>query len=115
MKEFVIAKNDSGQRVNKFLEKAVPLLSGGMMHKYIRLKRIKVNGKRTDASYKLAEGDLLQLYINDEFFEKLPNEFHIDDVLSVSDKNIDACKQMCSRWKRRGKVKALGYGRYQKL
>ena len=52
---------------------------------------------------------------NDEFFEKLPNEFHIDDVLSVSDKNIDACKQMCSRWKRRGKVKALGYGRYQKL
>ncbi len=69
MKEFVIQKNDSGQRVNKFLEKAVPLLSGGMMHKYIRLKRIKVNGKRTDASYKLLEGDLLQLYINDEYFE----------------------------------------------
>ena len=42
MREYYITKNDSGQRLNKFLEKAVPLLSGGMMHKYLRLKRIKV-------------------------------------------------------------------------
>lgn len=70
MKQFTITKNDSGQRLNKFLEKAVPLLPGGMMHKYIRLKRIKINGKRTDFAYRLCEGDVLQLYINDEFFEK---------------------------------------------
>ena len=53
MKQFTISKNDSGQRLNKFLEKAVPLLPGGMMHKYIRIKRIKVNGKRTDFAYRL--------------------------------------------------------------
>lgn len=70
MREFIITKNDSGQRLNKFLEKAVPLLPGGMMHKYIRLKRIKVNRKRTEVSYRLQEGDLVQLYINDEFLEK---------------------------------------------
>lgn len=68
LKQFTITKNDSGQRLNKFLEKAVPLLPGGMMYKYIRLKRIKINGKRTDSAYRLQEGDLLQLYINDEFF-----------------------------------------------
>lgn len=68
MKQFTITKNDSGQRLNKFLEKAVPLLPGGLMHKYIRLKRIKVNGKRTDAAYRLQEGDVLQLYLNDELF-----------------------------------------------
>ena len=68
MKEYRIAKNDSGQRLNKFLEKAVPLLSGGQMHKYLRLKRIKVNGKRAEASLRLAEGDLVALYINDEYF-----------------------------------------------
>ena len=68
MKQFTITKNDSGQRLNKFLEKAVPLLPGGLMHKYIRLKRIKINGKRTDAAYRLQEGDVLQLYLNDEFF-----------------------------------------------
>lgn len=70
MQEFIITKNDSGQRLNKFLEKAVPLLPGGMMHKYIRRKRIKVNRKRTEVSYRLQEGDLVQLYINDEFLEK---------------------------------------------
>lgn len=69
MKEYTISKNDSGQRLNKFLEKAVPRLPGGLMHKYFRLKRIKVNGKRGDPAYRLAEGDLIQLYINDEFFE----------------------------------------------
>lgn len=70
MREFIITKNDSGQRLNKFLEKAVPLLPGGLMHKYIRRKRIKRNGKRTEFSCRLEEGDVLQLYINDEFFEK---------------------------------------------
>lgn len=68
LKEFHIAKNDSGQRLNKFLEKAVPRLPGGMMHKYCRLKRIKLNGKRAEPSCRLQEGDVLQLYINDEFF-----------------------------------------------
>jgi len=69
LREYYITKNDSGQRLNKFLEKAVPLLSGGMMHKYLRLKRIKVNNKRTEAAYKLAEGDSVQLYLNDEYFD----------------------------------------------
>ncbi|MCQ5130169.1 RluA family pseudouridine synthase [Butyricicoccus faecihominis] len=68
MKEYSIAKNDSGQRLNKFLEKAVPRLGGGQMHKYLRLKRIKVNGKRAEASLRLSEGDLVQLYLNDAYF-----------------------------------------------
>lgn len=73
MKQFTISRDDSGQRLNKFLQKAVPQLPGGLMHKYIRLKRIKLNGKRTQADYRLCEGDVLQLYINDTFFEK-PDE-----------------------------------------
>ena len=73
MREFCIQKNDSGQRLNKFLEKAVPALPGGLMHKYVRLKRIKVNGKRTEPAYRLCQGDTVQLYINDEFFER-PSE-----------------------------------------
>ena len=56
MREYYITKNDSGQRLNKFLEKAVPRLSGGMMHKYLRLKRIKLNKKR----YYLDEDGILQ-------------------------------------------------------
>ena len=43
MKSFTIAKNDAGQRLDKFITKAVPLLPQGLMYKYIRTKRIKVN------------------------------------------------------------------------
>ncbi len=86
MKKFIITKNDSGQRLNKFLEKAVPKLPSSLMHKYIRLKRIKLNGKRTELAYKLIEGDVLELYINDELFEK-PNDD--TDFLKISaDLNI---------------------------
>lgn len=76
MKEFIINKNDAGQRVDKFLSKSVPLLPKNLMYKYIRLKRIKVNKKRCEISTRLCEGDIMQLYINDEFFDNNnPNDF----------------------------------------
>lgn len=68
MKEFIINRNDSGQRMDKFLTKAVPLLPKNLMYKYLRLKRIKLNGKRCEISTRILEGDVVQLYINDEFF-----------------------------------------------
>ena len=70
MKEFTIGTNDAGQRLDRFLAKAVPLLPASLAQKYIRLKRIKCNGKRIDRDTRLNEGDVLQLYINDEFFDK---------------------------------------------
>ncbi len=69
MKEFLIGPNDAGQRVDKFLTKAMPRLPSSLLYKSIRLKRIKVNGKRCAISTRLAEGDRMTLYINDEFFE----------------------------------------------
>ena len=68
MKEFTIKKNDAGQRLDKYLTKSFPLLPQSLMYKYIRSKRIKVNGKRGEISYKLKENDVVTLYINDEFF-----------------------------------------------
>ncbi|MDD3192373.1 MAG: RluA family pseudouridine synthase [Oscillospiraceae bacterium] len=68
MKTFLISANDAGQRLDKFLTKAVPLLPQPLLYKYIRLKRIKCNKKRCEISTRLQEGDLLELYINDEFF-----------------------------------------------
>ena len=69
MKEFTIGSNDSGQRLDRFVSKAVPLLPESLLQKYIRLKRIKVNGKGSKRDCRLAEGDRVCLYINDEFFE----------------------------------------------
>ncbi len=70
MKEFTIGANDAGQRLDRFLAKAVPLLPASLAQKYIRIKRIKRNGARVDRDTRLQEGDVLQLYINDEFFDK---------------------------------------------
>ena len=74
MKELTIGKNDAGQRLDRFLDKAVPLLPESLKQKYIRLKRVKVNDRGAKRDTRLAEGDVLKLYINDEFFEKPTEE-----------------------------------------
>ena len=53
MKELVINRNDAGQRLDKYLTKAVPALPPALLHKYIRLKRIKLGGKRVEKDYRL--------------------------------------------------------------
>ena len=70
MKEFIITKNDAGQRLDRWLDKTLPLLPAPLAQKYIRLKRVKVNGKGSRRDVRLCQGDVLQLYINDEFFQK---------------------------------------------
>lgn len=69
MKEITIGKNDAGQRLDRFLAKSVPLLPASLAQKYIRLKRIKLDGRRAERDTRLCEGNVLQLYINDEFFD----------------------------------------------
>ena len=70
MREFTIGKNDAGQRLDRFLSKTMPLLPPALLQKYIRIKRVKVNGKGSKRDVRLQVGDVLQLYINDEFFDK---------------------------------------------
>ena len=86
MKELTVGKNDAGQRLDRFVGKAVPLLPESLLQKYIRLKRIKLNGKGSKRDTRLNEGDVLSLYINDEFFEK-PTERN--SYLKVSAPRLD--------------------------
>ena len=70
MREFTIDRRNAGRRLDRWLSAELPALPMGLMQKFIRLKRIKVNGKGAQRDTRLNEGDLLQLYINDEFFDK---------------------------------------------
>lgn len=70
MRELTIGKNDAGQRLDRFVSKSLPLLPPALLQKYIRIKRIKVNGARAQRDQRLQTGDVLQLYINDEFFDQ---------------------------------------------
>ena len=69
MRIIKIEKNDAGQRLDKFLTKAVKGLPKSLMYKYIRTKKIKLNRARTQPEAMLSEGDELQLFIRDEFFD----------------------------------------------
>ena len=93
MKSFVITKNDAGQRLDKFITKAAPSIPASLMYKAIRQKDIKINRKRAEISTRLNEGDVVDIYLKDEFFEK--KSVHYDflnssDTLSIvyEDENI---------------------------
>ncbi len=75
MKEFIITKNDAGQRFDKFITKTVPLLPQSLLYKYLRVKRIKLNGKKAEISTRLKEGDKVEMYINDEFFAEREEKY----------------------------------------
>lgn len=83
MKEFTITKNDASLRLDKFITKNCPTLPSSLMFKYIRTKRIKVNGKRAEISTRLNAGDKVEAYINDEFFTEIKPTY---DFLSAPSK-----------------------------
>lgn len=75
MKTVIITANDAGQRLDKFLTKSFPNLPQSMLYKSIRKKDIKLNGKRCEIAARLCEGDVLTLYLKDEFFQRDPYEY----------------------------------------
>lgn len=83
MREIKILKNDAGQRLDKFLTKALDLPIG-LLYKSIRTKKIKVNRKRAENNTVLAEGDVIQCFLAEEFFAKLDS----NDQVSLTFKNI---------------------------
>ncbi len=69
MKSITVGNNEAGQRLDKFLQKSFNM-PVSLMYKYLRKKRIKLNGKRCEGNTLLSLGDKLELYINDELLEK---------------------------------------------
>ncbi len=93
MRVFEIKKNDSGQRLDKFIAKAVKNLPKSLMYKSIRTKKIKVNRKRCEIGYILCEGDTVEMFIAEEFFgENAADEafMHLTPKLDIvyEDENI---------------------------
>lgn len=70
MKEIRVNQNDALQRVDKFVQKTCKTMPMSLLYKYIRTKRIKINGKRTKEHAVLQEGDIVTFYVPDEFFTK---------------------------------------------
>lgn len=86
MREFIVGKNDKDQRLDKFLTKLCPNMPEAMIYKSLRKECVRVNGKHIkDGAHRLFEGDVLKLYIKDEFFQKVVS----DDVFYSLEPKLD--------------------------
>ena len=70
MKSIVVKANDSGQRLDKLLLKTFESLPKSMMFKQIRKKNIKVNKKRCTPEQIVQQGDIIELYLNDDLLQE---------------------------------------------
>ena len=93
MKKITVTANDSGQRLDRFLKKTFESLPQSMMHKQIRKKNIKLNRKRCAPEQIINEGDVIELYLNDDLL--IPKKKHFDflgapklDGIVFEDENI---------------------------
>lgn len=96
MREFVINSNDAGQRLDKFVSKAVKGIPVSLMYKAIRLKKIKVNRKRAEQKQILNQGDTVQMFLSEDLFaDKITDNelFTVKPELNIvyEDENIIIC------------------------
>lgn len=85
MKEFTINSNDAGQRLDKFILKTVKGMPVSLMYKAIRTKKIKVNRKRAEQKQILQQGDVVQMFLNEDLF----SEKITDNELYTVKTNLD--------------------------
>ena len=79
MREFIISSADEGKRLDRWLGKAAPGLTAGLMQKYFRQKDIKVNGHPAKREAVLHAGDAVRAYLPEPLFEPVHRE---DPLLS---------------------------------
>ncbi|MGN0459250.1 MAG: RluA family pseudouridine synthase [Eubacterium sp.] len=86
MKSITVSANDAGQRLDKFLMKHYSSLPKSMMFKQIRKKNIKINRKRCTAEQLLEQGDVIELYLNDDLLAE--KKQHYDFLRAPKDLRI---------------------------
>ena len=62
MREITVTKAEAGQRFDRFLSKYMPGAASGFLHKMLRKKNIKLNGKKAEGNEKVREGDTIQIF-----------------------------------------------------
>ncbi|MCK4260014.1 MAG: RluA family pseudouridine synthase [Halanaerobiales bacterium] len=60
MQEIRIGENEAAQRIDRFVKKYLSKAPLGLIFKYLRTKKIRVNGKKVKQNYRLKVGDMVQ-------------------------------------------------------
>ena len=87
MKKFIVDKNNSEKKLNKFLFDNIPNLTSNLFYKTLRKKDIKINGKRINKVIDVFCGDVIEVYISSELLEskfKLDVFFEDENILIIN-------------------------------
>lgn len=71
MQLLTIGKNQAGQRLDKFLKKALPGAGTGFLYKMLRRKNITLNGKKAEGKEILVQGDEVKCFFSEETYAAL--------------------------------------------
>lgn len=74
MREIVIGKNESGQRLDKYLQKYLKEASKSFIYKMLRKKNIKLNGRRAEGKEILLPGDEVTIFFSEDTLRKFCGE-----------------------------------------
>ena len=85
MKIFPIEQNDAEQRIDKFCKKIFPYATLGNIYKFLRTKKISVNRKKVEPSFRLSLGDSVEVFLSDEAIKDLQQS-----ALSITKKQTTA-------------------------
>lgn len=67
MREFSVTLPYDKRRVDSFLFDMIPNINSSVIFKAFRKRNVKVNNKRVKESYLLSQGDMVQIYIPEEY------------------------------------------------
>ena len=66
MQEILVSQEESGQRLDKFLRRRLPLAPSSFLYKMLRKKNITLRGRKADGSEKVETGDSVRLFLSEE-------------------------------------------------
>ena len=71
MQEYVIAENEKGQRLDKYVRRILPQAPSSFVYKMMRKKNITLNGHKAEGKEVPAQGDCVKFFLSDETFQKM--------------------------------------------
>ena len=80
MNEIRVSKDDSGQRIDKYLMKYFNKANKSFIYKMLRKKRIKLNNARAEGNEILSEDDRIQMYLAEETMDSFMEEKTVSKI-----------------------------------
>lgn len=66
MRQFTVTEKEAGQRLDKYLHKALPGAPSSFLYRMLRKKNITLNGRKAEGKEKLVSGDTLTLFLSED-------------------------------------------------